>query len=487
MAAPREYLTSPRHPGRPRDPRDPCHAYPTRPTRPTRPTGPPGRPPIARRLAAAVAAAGLLAGGCASYHPLPLPTHSTLTRPAAGALAPLDMDQVATLAVLNNPDLNTARSELGVARAQAFAAGLLPDPQFTYNPDHPDDHVTPADPFHRYPEFNEYNLELDADLLALVTHPDSRAAARGDSQQAQLDLLWQEWQTVAEARTLYVQQWIGAQRRDFLASARRVYALAAQRSQQAQTAGNVTLEQSSADLAVLQDVSSRLGDAERSLASAQQGLRSLLGVQPDVSLPLQPLTEPLIPSRSAVQSAVAQLPQHRPDLRALQAGYRAQEARVRLAILSQFPDVTIGLTKTRDNGDVHAIGGLATLTLPLFNRGRGGVAIQRATRAQLRADYQARLDQAVGSAWQLWSETRQLQRQLADLQAQLPRLARSVQQAERAYRAAEFPAASYLTLVGSYLAAQELEATLRESLWSDSIALATVLGTQVQPGAAGRS
>ena len=46
---------------------------------------------------------------------------------------------------------------------------------------------------------------------------------------------------------------------------------------------------------------------------------------------------------------------------------------------------------------------------------------------------------------------------------------------------AEFPAASYLTLVGSYLAAQELHATLTQNLWSDSIALATVLGTQVQP------
>ncbi|MGH8143132.1 MAG: hypothetical protein ACREU2_11530 [Steroidobacteraceae bacterium] len=47
----------------------------------------------------------------------------------------------------------------------------------------------------------------------------------------------------------------------------------AQRSQRAQAAGNVTLEQTSADLAVLQDVASRLGDAERSLLTAEQGLR----------------------------------------------------------------------------------------------------------------------------------------------------------------------------------------------------------------------
>src|SRR6185312_16958013 len=113
-------------------------------------------------------------------------------------------------------------------------------------------------------------------LLSLLTHPAVRAGARGQLQQAQLNLLWQEWQTVAQARTLYVQQSIAQERRDFLRSAQQVYAQAAQRSQQAQAAGNATLEQTSADLAVLQDVSSRLGDAERTLLSAQQGLRSLL-------------------------------------------------------------------------------------------------------------------------------------------------------------------------------------------------------------------
>ncbi len=426
-------------------------------------------------------ALALLLAGCATYHAAPLPASANLAAAAPGGLRPLDMDGVATLAVLDNPDLNTARAALRVSQAQAFAAGLLPDPQASFEADHPNDRVGPDDPFHRYPEFNEYNLQLSVDVLALLTHPAVRAGARADESQAQLNLLWQEWQTVAEARTLYVQQSLSAERRSFLAGAQQIYALAAQRSQRAQAAGNVTLEQSSADLAVLQDVSSRLGDAERSLLTAQQALRSLLGLRPEVIVPLQALGSPLLPSRAQVQSALALLPQRRPDLLALQSGYRAQEARVRVAVLSQFPDISVGFVKSRDNGDVHAIGGIVNLTLPLFNRGRGELAAQRTTRAQLHADYQARLDQAVGAVWQLWDEMGQLQQQLTDLQGQLPLLQRSVRQAERAYRATEFPAASYLTLVGSYLAAQELQSTLQENLWSDSIALATELGTQIQP------
>lgn len=430
------------------------------------------------RLGSGLAAAMLLTG-CASYHRLPLPQGSNLAREAPGGVAPLDMDRVATIAILNSPTLQSARASFGVAQAQAFAAGLLPDPRFQFAADHPYDRVYPRDP--RYREYNTYGLELDIDLLALLTHSSVRASARGELRSAQLQLLWQEWQTVAEARTLYVEQSIAAERQVFLAQAQQVYALAAQHSQNAQAAGNATLEQTSADLAVLQDVSSRLGDAERSLLTAQQGLRALLGVDPSVMLPLQPLPAPQLPGRADVQSNLALLAQRRPDLIALQAGYSAEEARVRTAILSQFPNVVIGFTKARDNSNVHSVGGLVNLNLPLFNRGRGQIAIERATREQLRTDYQARLDQAQSDVWRLWDELQQLRRQLTALEQQLPALRRSVDAAERAYRAAEFPAASYLTLIGSYLAAQELRATLRQSLWSDSIALATVLGTQVQP------
>src|SRR6476659_4540426 len=41
----------------------------------------------------------------------------------------LDIEEVAMLAVANDPDLKLARGDLGIARAQAFSAGLLPDPQ----------------------------------------------------------------------------------------------------------------------------------------------------------------------------------------------------------------------------------------------------------------------------------------------------------------------------------------------------------------------
>ena len=101
-----------------------------------------------------VVAVTLIVSACARYAPLPLgrgagaagvaqlvapsadmppslPTHRF--DPADG----LDATETAMLAVANSPALKLKRDELGVARAQAFAAGLLPDPQLSLGEDFP--------------------------------------------------------------------------------------------------------------------------------------------------------------------------------------------------------------------------------------------------------------------------------------------------------------------------------------------------------------
>ena len=437
-----------------------------------------------RYASAAVGLIGSLCAlaGCALYSPLPLPQSDDLAPARVAAPAPLDMNAVATLAVLNNPDLRAARATLHVAAAQAFAAGILPDPQASASTDRPIDRVnSPNDP--RYPEYKAYGFGLSLDLRALLTYPSARAAAKAAYSQAQADLLWKEWQTVAAARVLYVAQALGAERSASLAPAAKLFARAAAHSQAAFAAGNVSLEQVSADQAALGAIRAQQGAAARGQLAAEHGLRELLGLKPEVRVPLAPLGAPEIADRNAIAAAAARLPAVRPDLRALQAGYRSQEEQVRIAVLSQFPNVVVGFNRARDFSDVHSLGGAVSLTLPLFDRGRGQIAIQRATRAQLRAEYQARLDQASADLWQLWSEMRELRGELADLDARLPRLKTSVDNAERAYASGSFPAANYLALVNAYFSAQSNHFDVLQSLWTDSIALAAVAGTQVQPTA----
>src|SRR5258706_16282752 len=98
--------------------------------------------------------APVVVGGCASYRALPFPERDALqSDPArlsvnASAMPTaalrthlfdpsdgLDITEVAMLAVANNPELKALRADAGVSRAQAFSAGLLPDPPLALSRD----------------------------------------------------------------------------------------------------------------------------------------------------------------------------------------------------------------------------------------------------------------------------------------------------------------------------------------------------------------
>jgi outer membrane protein TolC len=396
------------------------------------------------------------------------------------------MATVTRLAVTNNPQLRAQRAAAGVAQAEVFAAGLLPDPQLSSSADYPVDHVKSAtDP--RYPEYDAYAFGLSFDLQSLLLHGSTHAAANADWQQSRLELLWAEWQTIAQARTLYAQACLAADRHHDLAEVEPIYAQLALDAQRAERGADLSADDADAPRALLVDLRTRLGDTDRAALQASDELRALLGLSPAAPLPLGGLPPPTLPPRDEIERAAQRLATRRPDLLALQQGYRAQEARVRAAILAQFPNLTLGPTRARDVSNVHTWGGALSLSLPLFDRGRGNIAIQRATREQLREEYQAHLDDAISTVWQLWSELQQLDTQRRALEAQLPQLQSSARGALRAWQRGDLAAAAYLTFVGSYLNAVDTHADLMQRLWADSIALAAELGTQsgVPPASAG--
>ncbi len=375
----------------------------------------------------------LLLGGCASYHPEPLPTAPHLaasvqglqvarSRIALPELAhytfdpakPLDATGLAILAVLNSPQLKAERAKLGVARAQAFDAGLLPDPQLGLTRDFPGNSVGATT--------SAFNLGLSYDIAALITHHAAHRAAQHAATQINLQVLWTEWQTVAQARLLYTQITGNTARLGILEQERALFTQRLQRSQAALAQGNVTRLDVDAQLVPLQALTQTIQQIERQQLGLQAQLHALLGLRSDVPLPLAaPQAEPT-PSAAQVDTALAALPHIRPDLMALQAGYAAQEQKVWQAVLGQFPAFNLGFTRARDTAGVNTVGFGVSISLPLFNRNQGVIATQRATRAQLQADYQARLDQADADVRQAQADIALLQQQRQALQAALPAL-----------------------------------------------------------------
>src|SRR5258706_12355884 len=235
------------------------------------------RPVIALSLVLAVARSQ-------SYAPAPLPDKTDLTeRLPAQAVQPLDMTAVATVAVLNNPDLRAARAKARIAQAQAFAAGILPNPELTANFDPPIGGGSLV---------AGYGLGIAYDIQALIVQPANIAAANAARDQARLDLLWQERQTVAQGRDLYAQRINAAEERALYAALETRYATQAERSGRALQMGDGTFDTAGIDLAALLDVRSQLSTAESGTSPTHYSLPTLLRGAPPVAMPLPPLTPP---------------------------------------------------------------------------------------------------------------------------------------------------------------------------------------------------
>lgn len=431
----------------------------------------------------------LLLAGCATYHAQPLPDNGDLAAKIPSSLNAqnlnlpplrphtlqpgqgLDGTDIAMLTVANNPDLKAKRAQLGVTQAQVYAAHLLPDPQLSFSLDHP----TSSGPGLT----NGHSVGLSYDLLTLIDHNAGVDAAANDQDKANLTLLWQEWQTAQKARQLYFKLLADRQKVTLLnqsAGAQR------QRYQQARhqlQLGNITLENLSSDLTGYTDIESQLYQARLDLSDVQHQLNALLGLKPDIVLKLKPPAQAIPDLPTNIPFNVKTLVQRRPDLLALQAGYQSQEASVRKAILDQFPSINLGFNKASDTSNVHTIGLGLQLNLPLWNANRGDIAIQRATRAALRQDYQARIDQTLGDVDQVQERFRLLLAEYQQLQQTLPTLRQVYDQALKAYEAGNFSSLSYLNIQNTLLTKQTEVIDLRQSLWDARISLETLLGWPV--------
>lgn len=380
----------------------------------------------------------------------------------------LDSTEVAMLAVANSPHLRVMRDKLGVSRAQAFAAGLLPDPQLSLSRDVPTSSGNDLS--------NAFGLGLDYDLGALLTRSARVSGARANQRQVQLDLLWAEWQTVAQARLLFdqvrYQQVLQRRLRHELDAIEPLQ----EHIQQALNRGDLDYAAANSGLDAAASMRTQLVDASRQLGDAREKLKRLLGLASDAPLHLVGETWNRQPDDAQIERALAQLARRRPDLLALKAGYAAQESAVRAAILGQFPAVQIGVNRARDTSAVFTTGFSIGITLPLFNRNRGNIAIARATRTQLADSYRARL-------LETRSEVHRLREALRMLDKQQPAIVQHAEQMDTAARAAtmhwrngllDWP--TWLSIRASALAADRDRYDLRQQQATAAIALETLLG-----------
>lgn len=410
--------------------------------------------------------------GCAHYSPLPLVQAPPLA-PAAAALpgvtpgTPLSVAQVTTLALENNPDLRATRARHGVARAQLVQAGILVNPSFTGA-------LLPL--ISGAGTVTAWNIGLSQDIRSLITYRARRRASGFSAEQVDAEILWQEWQVAGQARQLAVDLIAGERSRPLLVEA---FTLLSRRNavlQQALAAGNATLVTAAPTLVALQATRTNLQTIDQRQLSLRHQLNALIGLVPEAVLPLASTVDLPRFDPAVIRAELVTLPDRRPDLLALRLGYAVQDQNVRVAILSQFPDLILGATGSSDNSKVINGGPQATIGLPVFDRNQGNIAIANATRAQLHADYSARLAAAIGQVGAILAEMDQLSRQLAIVRRDLPAARLAAQRAANAFGASNLDERSYVDLVTNRYTKEQEIMTLELALLDRQVALQTLVG-----------
>jgi outer membrane protein TolC len=240
-------------------------------------------------------------------------------------------------------------------------------------------------------------------------------------------------------------------------------------------------------LTALLNIERQINESERSRLQNIASMNSLLGLAPDASLELvgAPTAAPF--DAAGVRAGLEQRLKQRPDLRALQAGYRSQEEKFRGSVLAQFPALNVGITRARDTSGLYTLGFGLNLNLPIFDRNRGNIAIASATRQSLFDEYQDRLNSAYSEAATALENLPLLQIQLQRTRQGLLELKSVAQSAATSYQAGNLAAPEYVRLQTALLDKQTEAINLQEALMEQQIALETLLGPDLQEQSKDRS
>jgi outer membrane protein TolC len=377
--------------------------------------------------------------GCAHYQSKPLteqavqqqlqtPSRAQITLQAAKIKHPLlepvkfDManglspDEAAILAVLRNPELRGIRDQHGIANAQLLQAGLLPDPKVSYSFSAPSAGTNMG-------TNNAFGASLSWQATALVWRQNKITAAEKQQQSVDLQIAWQEWQT-AQAAKLAAYQLIVYSRQQALLSemAQRLEDNRA-RLQEAAELGLVTELERVAAVSAKNLVDIRLLALKLQIKQQQQRLNRAMGLKPHEAVNLQQDAELVTAMKAPAYDALIQnIENRRLDLMALKRGYESQEERLHIAVMQQFPQISIGFDSARDNSNLYTLGFGVSMTVPIFDRNQGQIALDRATRQQLFDQYSSRLFQARADIAELLVTIASLNKQIQSVRHAIPDL-----------------------------------------------------------------
>ena len=368
----------------------------------------------------------------------------------------LTEDEAISIALWNNALFQETLVELGVARAELVAAGLLPNPEFVY--------LFGVDQ-------KALRYAFDLPIEAIWLRPIRLRAAHREAERTTQRLVQAGLDLIRDVRQAYADAVLAREREriagDTLALRQRVAELAEARL----AAGEAAPQEPAAARIDALAASQEAARAAYDLAAAHERLRHVLGIvelRDPLTLDAGPLPRHEVAANEQEADALtAEALATRPDLQAADRAVAAAGERVRLAQVGWFRLLGIG-DATAGQRTGHEFGPGMRFTVPLFNKNEGEIAracaaLERAIRQRQTVRQQAAAD--LRRALVLYEQART---ELDSLESRVaPEVQAAIARAERAYQEGE---ASYLIVleatrqvVATQLRTAQLHADLRRA------------------------
>jgi len=313
-------------------------------------------------------AMALLATACVSIPPddLRLPPAATLPPPDKELTA----DEAVAVATINNPRLQVALAEQGIARAELIEASTIANPLFEFELRFPGEPYRP------------YELRLAQSLMDLITLPRRRAVGRVAFEASQMRVRSEVLRFGADVRSAYFDAIAAAQHaaqsRTIFDSAQAAVEVAIKQH----AAGNITDLDLENEQARYEQAKLDLARADRQLTVAREALNRALGTT-GWRIPQQ---FPELAATELDQQQLEQLAeQQRLDVAIARKELDVARRRIPLARLEALGEVEGDVHYEREPSGEHTVGPGIEFPLPIFNTGRA--ARTRAEAEFLRAKH----------------------------------------------------------------------------------------------------
>ncbi|MHB1661119.1 MAG: TolC family protein [bacterium] len=367
----------------------------------------------------------VLLAGCASYSPMPL-SKENLNKafsldnikkdPAlyykVAFHKPLNLDELTKVAVLNNKALKTYRDSVGIANAQILKARTIPNPNMSLDAARPimGNIAGAYDPYDIIPSF---------DISFLFSRNAKIKSATLKAEATRLEIAYKEWET-AEQTKLDAVKLLSLQDalknyNEKLYSYKKSYMLI----KLLYNKGLSTVNELNLARVNLYRAEFSFIKINKNIKGFNANLKTLLGLPPSYKLNISNIKFKIkLPPETVLNKDI----KSRLDLEAFKIAYKAQEERLRAAILSQFPKMSISTPFSSDNANIQSIGFGINIAIPLFDRNQAGIAKETATRKQMFDDYINRLQTARSDIGVILYDINAIKRQITLTRKQIKNL-----------------------------------------------------------------